>query len=663
MRDTGPPSPGQAPEPDHALGLAALDALPAHIAVLDATGTIVAVNRAWLQFARDNGDPRPQSLARGANYLDVCRRTAGPEADEAQHAAGGIEAVLRGEQASFAMEYPCHSPSMQRWFLMHVVPLQPGPGGAVVSHFDISARRSAEEALRQSKEYAEHILDVAGVIFVVLDREGRITKLNRKGCEVLGCTEAAVLGQGWIEVFVPQRLRAEVHRVLERVLAGDLADATHFENPVCARDGQERLIAWHNAVLRDSHGAIVGTLSSGDDITDERRALEALRETDRRKDEFLAMLGHELRNPLVPLRNAVQVLRRLVAPGDPQRWALDLIDRQVATMVRLIDDLLDVSRVLRGLVTLRPEPLELGEVVRRALESAEPLLAARGHQLELGLAREPLRVDGDPVRLAQVIVNLLDNAAKYTDAGGRVWLTVERHGAEAAIRVRDTGMGISPSLLPRIFEPFEQGARTLDRAQGGLGIGLALVRRVVELHGGRIEAHSPGPGQGAEFLVWLPLAEPAAPVRQAEPAPSPAAAGPGLRVLVVDDDPAVAESTAVLLQLDAHEVATAASGPEALALAATFHPQVALLDIGLKGMDGYELASRLRRQTPGHEGLLLVAVSGYGHAAAVSQSITAGFDLHLVKPVPPEELTAVLARHAAALGDRGQPAGGRDPVP
>jgi PAS domain S-box-containing protein len=661
MRDSETMGPGYGP--DDGLGLAALDALPAHIAVVDAQGTIIAVNRAWLQFARDNGDPEPARVARGASYVDVCRRAAGPEQADAELALRGLEAVLRGGRPSFAMEYPCHSPTEQRWFLMHVVPLRQGPGGAVVSHFDVTARRAAEQALRQAKDYAEHILDVAGTIFVVLDPAGRVTKLNRKGCEVLGYGEAEALGRDWFETFVPQRLRAEVRRVFGHIVDGELPLVEHYENPICGRDGRERLIAWHNTSLQDADGRIVGILSSGNDITEERRAIEALREADQRKDEFLAMLGHELRNPLAPIRNAAHVLRRLLPPGVEQRRALDLIDRQVATMARLVDDLLDVARILRGVVALRRETLDLATVVRRALEVAEARMRARSHRLTVSLPAEPLWVEADPVRLTQVIVNLLDNAAKYTDEGGHVWLSAERQGTQASIRVRDSGTGIAEGLLPRIFEPFEQGARTLDRAQGGLGIGLALVRRVVEMHGGRVEARSPGPGQGAEFEVWLPLsASGPAPEAATPPAPAPTP-GPGLRVLVVDDDDAVAESTAALLRLEGHEVAKAASGPQALEVARRFQPQVALLDIGLQGMDGYALAAALRRQTGGTPGLLLVAVSGYGHDAARDRSRAAGFDLHLVKPVDPDELIAVVARHAATPPTAAPPEGGAQPGP
>jgi len=312
-------------------------------------------------------------------------------------------------------------------------------------------------------------------------------------------------------------------------------------------------------------------------------------------------------------------------------------------------------------VTLRRAPVDLGGVARDAIEAAQPLLAARGHRLAVSLPSSAVRVDADPVRLAQVIVNLLDNAAKYTEPGGQIWLTVAPRDAEAMVQVRDTGMGISEDLLPHIFEPFAQGARTLDRAQGGLGIGLALVRRVVGLHGGRVEARSPGPGQGAEFTVWLPLSThqatagtPAAPV--ADPM------GRRLRVLVVDDDTAVTESMVVLLRLEGHEVVSATSGPDALALAAEFHPQAALLDIGLKGMSGYDLARQLRLQAERDQRLLLVAVSGYGHETALTESKAAGFDLHLVKPVPPNELSAVLARHAAQLEAEGTTSAGRDPV-
>jgi signal transduction histidine kinase len=373
------------------------------------------------------------------------------------------------------------------------------------------------------------------------------------------------------------------------------------------------------------------------------RAEEALREADRRKDEFLAMLSHELRNPLAPIRNAVQVLRRQ-DPADPDlAWARDLIDRQLEQLTRLVDDLLDVSRITGGKIRLVREALDLAAVVERAVETSRPLLDERRQRLEVRLPPESLWVEGDATRLAQVLANLLNNAAKYTDVGGQVWLTAEKVGAEAVLRVRDTGIGIPAAMLPHVFDLFTQVDTALDRTQGGLGIGLTLVRRLVEMHGGRVEAHSAGRGRGSEFVVRLPLRTGRAPAAAptAATAPSLPAGRTGRRILIVDDSRDGAESLARLLRLVGHETRTAADGPQALATAADYRPEVVVCDIGLPGMNGYEVGRQLRA-LPGLGDVLLVALTGFGSEGDRLRSDEAGFAHHLVKPVDLAALQAVL---------------------
>jgi signal transduction histidine kinase len=373
-----------------------------------------------------------------------------------------------------------------------------------------------------------------------------------------------------------------------------------------------------------------------------QRRAEQLAEADRRKDEFLAMLGHELRNPLAPIRNAVGVLR-LLGLTDPQaQWARDVIERQVGHLARLVDDLLDVSRISRGRVTLRTAPVALAEVVGRAVESSRPLLDTRRHALAVELPAEPVRLEADPDRLAQVVTNLLNNAAKYTPEGGRVRLAAERRGDEVLLRVGDNGVGIAPEMLPRVFDLFAQAEQTSDRSAGGLGLGLTLVKSLVELHGGRVEAFSEGLGRGSEFVVRLPCSESAG-----EPATNGAArtsgpSRPARRVLVVDDNADAADSLALLLRVDGHEVRVAYDGPAALQEAAAFRPEVVLLDIGLPRMDGYEVARRLRGQAELKEALL-VAVTGYGQDEDRRRAEEAGFDAHLVKPTDPAVLHELLA--------------------
>jgi PAS domain S-box-containing protein len=383
---------------------------------------------------------------------------------------------------------------------------------------------------------------------------------------------------------------------------------------------------------------------------DNARLYTEAREADQRKDEFIAMLAHELRNPLAPIVSSLYMLRRHSAPGDEAASARDTIDRQVRHLTRLVDDLLDVARITRGKVTLRRQPVELAKVVATAVEVNRPLLDARRHALTVALPDEPVWLDADPARLTQVFGNLLTNAAKYMEDGGEITLTAEVPPfGGVVVRVRDRGMGIPAEMLPRIFDLFTQVGGTLDRAQGGLGIGLSLVKSLVELHGGAVEAHSAGPGRGAEFVVRLPL-QAAGGVRTWEefdrppdssimPRPAPV---PAERVLVTDDNRDAADSLARLLTAWGHTVRVTYDGPTAIVAARDFRPRVALLDIGLGGMTGYEVAEHLRRE-PGLEGTRLIALTGFGQEEDRRRSQEAGFDHHLVKPVDPEELQRLLA--------------------
>jgi CheY-like chemotaxis protein/nitrogen-specific signal transduction histidine kinase len=371
------------------------------------------------------------------------------------------------------------------------------------------------------------------------------------------------------------------------------------------------------------------------------KLLEELEAAARAKDEFLAMLGHELRNPLSPIVTALQLMK-LRADGNTAREQR-IIERQVDHLVRLVDDLLDISKITRGKIELRRETVEIAEVVAKAVEMASLLFEERAHRLAIEAPRVGLLWEGDPIRLAQVVANLLTNAARYTPRGGDVRLTAIKHGAEVVIRVRDNGVGISAEMLPRIFDLFVQGKRKADRAEGGLGIGLTLVKTLVGLHGGSVVATSAGPGYGSEFVIRLPVA-PAAPVEPASPTNIPVAAVPARplsprrkRVLVVDDNDDAAELLAEALRLAGHEVEVANSPVAALALAPGFLPEVAVLDIGLPVMDGYELAARLRAE-PALANCRLIALTGYGQEHDRVRSQKLGFQRHLVKPVDLEKL-------------------------
>ena len=374
---------------------------------------------------------------------------------------------------------------------------------------------------------------------------------------------------------------------------------------------------------------------------------QAVREADRRKDEFLATLAHELRNPLAPVRNALYLLKSDAATPAAREQARAMMERQVHHLIRLVDDLLDVSRVMRGKVDLRKERTDVGAVAARAVETAQPLIDARRHTLTVNVPPSPVWVHADPVRLAQVVGNLLTNAAKYTDDGGQLTLTVERTDGEAVVRVRDTGIGIAPDMLPKVFDLFVQVETAADRTQGGLGIGLTLVKRLVDLHGGTVEAHSDGPGRGSEFVVRLPalriddrrlpIGDGGRPIDDHQ-----SAVDKRRRVLVVDDHADAADSLALLLQMQGHEVRVARNGPEAVAAVSADPPEVVLLDLGMPGMDGYEVARRLRAD--GGQGVFLVALTGWGQEEDRRRTREAGFDHHLTKPADPDELRALLAR-------------------
>jgi two-component system CheB/CheR fusion protein len=384
----------------------------------------------------------------------------------------------------------------------------------------------------------------------------------------------------------------------------------------------------------------------------QREATERLEEMDRRKNEFLAVLSHELRNPLAPLRNSLYVLDKAAAGSERARRAQAVMERQVNHLTRLVEDLLDVSRIERGVIQLECEPLDFREVLRRSLEDYRALFAARRICLRLEGPEQPVWVNGDATRLAQAVGNLLHNAGKFTPEGGEVSVELLREPQEAALRVRDTGAGIAPEVLPRLFQPFTQADRSLDRKAGGLGLGLCVVKGIAELHGGRVGARSDGPGRGAEFTFRLPLVQ--EPNRAAR-SPAQRARSAPRRILVIEDNVDAAVSLKEALEQDAHEVALAFSGLEGLERAHTFAPAVILCDIGLPGMDGYEVARALRAD-PDLQGVGLVAVTGYASNEDQRKAAQAGFDWHLAKPPDLrslEEILAELPSRGAARNEAG----------
>jgi len=415
----------------------------------------------------------------------------------------------------------------------------------------------------------------------------------------------------------------------------------HFETVRVAKDGRRIDISLTVSPVRDANGKIFAASKVARDITQRKQAEIALREADRRKDEFLAVLAHELRNPLAPIRNSLHILL-LSAPHDSTvERVSEMMERQVNHLVRLVDDLLEVSRITRGKIELRKEPVELASVVRGAVETSRPLIDTARHQLSVAIPPEPLTLEADPVRITQVIANLLNNAAKYTEEGGQIWVTARREGDGVAISVRDTGMGIPVDMLPHVFEMFRQVDNSAGRSQGGLGIGLTLVKSLTEMHGGSVQARSDGPGKGSEFVVRLPLAAGQRTLGSTGPASRPSTVFAPRRVLVVDDNHDAAESLGMLLKMLGSEVHIVYNGPDALEALRTYQPDVVLLDIGMPGMDGHEVARRIRQQ-PEFQHVTIIALTGWGQEEDRRRSQKAGFDYHLIKPADFSALETLL---------------------
>jgi PAS domain S-box-containing protein len=495
----------------------------------------------------------------------------------------------------------------------------------------------AERRVTMNEERLRLAQGVAHIGTWEWDPETRVVWFSDESLELLGLnaeTEAAVQEE-WKSNIHPKHL-SQVYAMLEECATCRACEIEYrYQHP---ESGERWIYSKAGLVEHAGHRHIVGICL---DVTERRQAEEALKDVNRRKDEFLAMLAHELRNPLAPIRNAAQLLN-VHSSGRPEiEWARAVIERQTKHLASLVDGLLDVSRMVSGQITLKKKAVELSEIVNDAVETSRPLIRLRKHHLTVQLPDEPVLLEADVTRLSQVISNLLNNAAKYTDDGGQIRLDATVDNGVITIRVRDTGLGIDPQLLPHIFDLFTQAERTPDRSEGGLGIGLTLVKRLVELHKGSVEARSEGLGSGAEFIVRLPAlartgTQPVEKVASRVPVAAPADAR-GLRILVVDDNVDAADSIAMLLSMEGHQTRAVNTARAALLAVPEFKPEVVLLDIGLPEMDGYEVARRLRAQNGTHR-MRLVAVTGYGQPADRRRARAAGFDEHMVKPVEPAAL-------------------------
>jgi PAS domain S-box-containing protein len=522
--------------------------------------------------------------------------------------------------------------------------------------WDVTVRKRAEEAARVGEAFLRKVIDAAPSMVFVKDRAGRFVLCNDALVRCYGTTVEGILGRSDADFNSNAEEVAHFRRDDREVMDTRLPKLIP-EEPVTHADGQVRWFSTVKVPLIDDSGTCNEVLGVATDITELKHAQQrleellatrermesALRDADQRKDESLAMLAHELRNPLAAIASAAHVIRGRLAHGQDADRPLEILDRQTRNSALLLDDLLDVSRITRGVLRLERRPVQLDAVVQSAVDSQRALVDSAGHQLTISMPHAPIWLDADPTRLEQIVSNLLNNAVKYTPEGGRIGLAIERAGDEVVIRVTDSGTGISPDLLPRVFDLFVQERQSLARSKGGLGIGLTLVRKLVEMHGGSVAAVSAGAGLGSEFVVRLPAAasppaEPTAPAGERQTAPATATGRK--RVLVVEDNFDAAELLGEYVQSLGHEVTVTHDGPAALAAAAAARPDIVLLDIGLPGMDGYEVGRRLRQ---GSTAPTVVALTGYGQDEDRRRSSEAGFAHHLTKPFEPAELERILA--------------------
>jgi PAS domain S-box-containing protein len=642
--------------------LKVIDRLPDAYALLTGEGVVLGANR---RIARLGIDPKAllgkplsevtsETPSAVASYLHRCAKVSEPLLGSLtlRHADGTlvrcratgnvlIPASEKSEAVVMLRLESCDAPNNQFVTLNHKIE-ELGK--------EILKRQHVELELRQQKELLAVTLKSIGDALIATDISGQVIFMNEVAESLTGWTQTEATGKPLEMIFkiVNEATREPVESPVERCLreGGIVGLADH--TILVARDGTEHSIDDTAAPIRAPGGRSRGVVLVFHDVGDRRRLerelydrAEMLAENDRRKDEFLAMLAHELRNPISSISNAVLVFGKEETEED-LLWAKGVVQRQVKHLARLIDDLLDVSRISRGKISLRKEALNLSPIVSAAVEAARPLMEERKHELSVSLVNEGLQLAADPVRLEQILVNLLTNAAKYTENGGKISLSARHIGSDIVIKVHDNGMGIPPDLLPRIFDLFAQGDRSIARSEGGLGIGLTLVQKLAEMHGGAITAASEGAGKGSVFTVRLPALQRTANTILKPKTTLPRFARQCSRVLVVDDNVDNVRGLARLLRLLGHDVQVAYDGMAAIEVARNHKPEIVLLDIGLPGMDGYQIVARLRMEECCKEALF-IAISGYGQPEDLRRSEEAGFDHHLVKPLDYDALMTLFA--------------------
>ncbi len=505
-------------------------------------------------------------------------------------------------------------------------------GGILTAAEEVTERMLARKALQESREDLNRAQAVGQIGSWRLDVNRNVLTWSAENHRIFGVPEGTPLSyETFLDTIHPDD-REYVDTQWQAALRGEPYDIEHR----IVVNGQVKWVREKAYLELDATGKLLGGFGISQDITGRKLAALALKEANHRKDEFLAMLAHELRNPLASIYNAVHIVH-LTSPQNPTlKRANDMIGRQVQQLIRLVDDLLDVSRVSRGKITLQKEPVDVAAVIRQAIETSQPFIAARQHQLRIKFPQQTIRVEGDATRLIQAISNVLNNAAKYTDEGGTLAVTAEQVGSEVVIRVCDNGRGIDPAALPSLFDLFYQVDRNLDRSDGGLGIGLSLVKSLVDMHGGYVEAHSAGLGKGSEFIIHLPCLPEEASIPLEKASGIAAKSARGQRVLLVDDNRDVADSMVMLLTILGHDVLVSHDGRQAVEMALRERPAVVLLDIGLPGMDGYQACRAMRNG--GLTDTLIVALTGYGQEDDRRKAADAGFDKHMPKPVDAQVL-------------------------
>jgi PAS domain S-box-containing protein len=611
---------------------------PDCVKVIDATGRLVQMNaNGQCLMEIDNF-----SAVAGQYWIDLWPK----ESREV------LQEALTSARERGLGHFEGHCPTAKgtlKWWDVVVAPIRGADGNVVrfvsVSR-DMTERRQMEEALAENEERFRMLADNILQFAWMADAQGNLFWYNQRWYDYTGTTLDEMYGSGWMHVHHPDHLDRVAAHWQQSWQAGEVWEDTF---PLRDRQGNYRWFLSRATPILDQSGKIARWFGTNTDITEHRELTDKLRnlaaelsEGDRRKNEFLAMLAHELRNPLAPIRNAVQLVQLSKGDANYAKLASEVIDRQVSHLVRLVDDLLDVSRISTGKFELRLDQVEISSIIQQAVETSRPGIEAAKHQLTMNLPSQPIYVQADAVRLAQVVSNLLNNSCKYSEPAGSILLTVEQQGRDVVVSVKDTGIGIATEMLPKVFDLFIQVDRSLDRAQGGLGIGLSLVQRIVEMHQGTVKVFSEGIGCGSEFVVRMPVFSDAS-QEISQQAAAKSSQLVARKILVVDDNRDSATSLSMLLKIVGHNTQTAYDGAAAIEVAEAFRPDVVLLDIGLPKLNGYEVARSIREQLWGAR-VLLIALTGWGQDKDREDSNSAGFNGHLVKPVDSAELLSLIAQ-------------------